>query len=387
LFGQFLSAKHFTTKDFKGNRKFFQKTFLSKTSMVKKNHLVCYALLLFLLCHLACKSDERSLPKPGEFALVAPVDSATGAALTPVFVWQTSDNATSYKLIISLNSDFSGSMEVADIQTNSYQLQTELAANTRYFWKVVSVSDGGEQSAVNSGLCFRTLASPPKPSPGISVYHVSPVGDDNPGRGTREMPFKTLAYAATMVPPGEGDTIKLSAGTFFETEPALIPMGVHVKGAGENATIISSRGVKINPGVNTTDKDFKLWYDGSLIQLVSPGREAFRIKSSPAIAPEDGNQTISGFTIDGNGKKLKAGIWVENRNNVTMHHVSFRNIQQRGAVFAAGNRPPMPEPMFTPMRSALASVTCRPQSFQAWIAAASPKWMKASMWRASFGDR
>jgi hypothetical protein len=34
--------------------------------------------------------------------------------------------------------------------------------------------------------------------------------------------------------------------------------------------------------------------------------------------------------------------------------------------------PPMPEPMLTPMRSAFASVTCRPQSFQAWIAAARP---------------
>ncbi len=35
-------------------------------------------------------------------------------------------------------------------------------------------------------------------------------------------------------------------------------------------------------------------------------------------------------------------------------------------------RPPMPEPMFTPIRSAFSEVTSRPESLMAWIPAAMP---------------
>ena len=54
-------------------------------------------------------------------------------------------------------------------------------------------------------------------------------------------------------------------------------------------------------------------------------------------------------------------------------------------------RPPMPEPTMQPMRSAPASSSAspcgRPASCTAWIAAAMPKWMKVSMWRASLPGR
>ena len=50
--------------------------------------------------------------------------------------------------------------------------------------------------------------------------------------------------------------------------------------------------------------------------------------------------------------------------------------------------PPMPEPMLQPMRTASswdsASPVGKPLSCTACIAAASPRWMKRSMWRASF---
>jgi hypothetical protein len=139
-----------------------------------------------------------------------------------------------------------------------------------------------------------------------------------------------------MVPPNEGDTIFLTDGIFRETEPAIVAPGVNIIGSGESETILSSSGVKIPPTINQADKDFKLWYDGSLIQLTSPHYTLFRNSKSSVIAPENGNQTLSGFTIDGNSKSLKAGVWVENRNNVTMHHVSFKNLGQRGAVFSPG---------------------------------------------------
>ncbi len=50
-------------------------------------------------------------------------------------------------------------------------------------------------------------------------------------------------------------------------------------------------------------------------------------------------------------------------------------------------RPPMPEPILTPIRSALPGPTSRPESRKAWIPAAMPKWMKTSIRRASLADR
>jgi hypothetical protein len=69
---------------------------------------------------------------------------------------------------------------------------------------------------------------------------------------------------------------------------------------------------------------------------------------SPAqmIGPVDGNHTISGFTIDGNNKSLKAGIWIVNRNNIVVNNVNFVNLKQTGAVFTRGDMwyyEPLPE--------------------------------------------
>ena len=50
-------------------------------------------------------------------------------------------------------------------------------------------------------------------------------------------------------------------------------------------------------------------------------------------------------------------------------------------------RPPIPEPMDTPIRSRLASVTSRPESRTAWKLAARPYWMNRSSLRASLADR
>ncbi|MBC7887287.1 MAG: hypothetical protein H7Z13_05315 [Ferruginibacter sp.] len=172
------------------------------------------------------------------------------------------------------------------------------------------------------------------PTPHNTRYYVSPKGEDKKGNGSYRKPFKTLAYAASKVPSNEGATIELSAGTFIETKPTLLPLGVSIMGAGQEKTILSSTGVSYPDGV----AENKLWYDGSLVQLVSPHYSIAKDTGSMVIAPAEGNQEISGFTIDGNNKKLKAGVWVENRNNVTMHHVSFKNLDQRGAVFSPGEK-------------------------------------------------
>ena len=306
---------------------------------MKNNRIIVFFLFCIAFFQVSCKSDEIAVALTGDFLQTSPEASETGVSPLATFKWAAAPNAESYHLVVSVNVDFTAPViDFSNITETQFTLTTGLVSNTRYFWIVTAENKSGSKTASNAGIFFRIKAETPEPTAIGSCYYVSPDGDDNPGRGTKANPFKTLAFAASMVPAACNDTIFLSAGTFMETEPAMIPIGVSVIGAGESQTILSSKGVKIPATVNSSDPNFKLWYDGSLIQLVSPHNALFRNTKSTVIAPENGNQTLSGFTIDGNDKSLKAGIWIENRDNVTMHHVTFKNLQQRGAVFAPGNK-------------------------------------------------
>lgn len=270
---------------------------------------------------------------PGAFTLVAPVDGATNVSVTPGFSWNASSGATSYTLVVSINSNYSSpAINVSNLTSTSYTPATALTSNTKYYWKVTATSAAGSTVAGNAGISFTTATAP---APGTN-YYVSTTGSDTSGDGSAARPWKTLAYAATQVPAGLNNTINLAAGTYYETVATMLPLGVNIKGAGESSTTITSNGPIPAPGVDQSSADWKLWHEGSLIQLFSPGYSGSNPKyGSPdqMIPSVDGNQTLSGFTVDGNNKQIKAGVWVENRNNVTMHHVTFKNLQMRGAVF------------------------------------------------------
>lgn len=296
-------------------------------------------MLLWLLpafVSLACNEDNTPRAIVG-FSQVSPADKARNVSNKPVFEWTSAGEAISYTVIVAKDSEFKNQVFKLDgITSLQVNLTTELEDGFQYYWKVLAVNAETSLAASNAGASFRVSIGLPNASPGTTRYYVSTSGEDNPDCGTIDKPFKSLSYAASRVPPNEGDVIEIGAGTFFESEPALIPPGVNVLGAGQDKTILSSSGVTVPVTVNPSASDYHLWYDGSLIQLVSRHKLIPRSPNSASYAPMNGDQTLSGFTIDGNGKKLKAGVWVENRNNVTMHHVSFRDIMLRGAVFAPG---------------------------------------------------
>ncbi|QGQ95175.1 carbohydrate-binding protein [Paenibacillus psychroresistens] len=301
------------------------------------------------LDYLSIQADP--VPIPGAFNQTAPVNGSTGVNVTPSFTWGSSSNAASYTLVVSTNSSFtSPAINLSGLTTNSYSPNTALSANTLYYWKVTAINASGSKLATNSGISFTTGAAPtptpvptatptpaptPTPVPG-STFYISPSGNDSTGTGTNGNPWKSLAYAAAHVPAGLGNTIYLKAGIYYETVATILPLGVNIQGAGESTTTVTSNGAIPAPGVDQGSADWKLWYEGTLIQLTSPGYSGANPRYG---APEtmvnsaNGNQTLSGFTIDGNNKQIKAGVWVENRNNVTMHHVTFNNLQMRGAVF------------------------------------------------------
>ena len=187
-----------------------------------------------------------------------------------------------------------------DISTNGGTSWTSLISNT--------ANDGTQTITVPNitGNTCRIRVQEPDGTPtdtsnsnftitnNANVFYVDPAGSDSTGTGSISNPWKTLAYAVSR-PLTQGATVHLNAGTYNETQASVVPVGVNVEGAGVNNTIIRS-----------TIAD-------TLIKLQSS-------------SITNGNQTLSNFKIDGQSRQLDHGIVVYNRQNVTLHDLSFSEI-------------------------------------------------------------
>lgn len=288
-------------------------------------------------------------PPPGSFSLSAPSANAQDVSRFPQFNWSAASAATSYHITVDDNANFSSPViDQSGITSTSYSSGNALDASKDYYWKVVANNSVGSTNASNNGIKFTT---------GDVVtgsFYVSTSGSDANGNGSAGNPWKTLAYAVSQIPAGQNNTLHIAAGTYVETQPVKVPLGVNLEGAGvDQVTITSAGSVPVDAGVDVTSGDWKLWYHGSLIQLYSggyQGGDAVLYGSPDEMIPSsNGNQYLTGFTVDGANKQVKAGIWVQNRNNVTMHHVKVQNCEQRGAVFTRSDLwwyEPMPEGMW-----------------------------------------
>jgi hypothetical protein len=142
-------------------------------------------------------------------------------------------------------------------------------------------------------------------------FYVSVTGSDA-GNGSAANPWRTLGHAASNVPANQGFIIVLSAGTFVENAMVEIPNGVSVVGAGIDTTILKA---------------------ASSLYYYPPYPEYDRYKFLINLHDTNqmnGNQTLSGFTIDGDEKKLHGGIFVRKRNNVIIENVKVQNTNFTG---------------------------------------------------------
>jgi len=146
-------------------------------------------------------------------------------------------------------------------------------------------------------VCFQSIFA--------TDYYVSTSGSDASGNGSQASPWRSLRVACTKVAANQGHTIRVSAGTFLETQIA-VPTGVNIIGAGKDQTILKA--------------DPSFYYNPA-----SPGyatNKYLLFLNSNSLS--NGNQSLKDFTVDGDGKKLHGGIWVKFRTNVLIQRVKIQ---------------------------------------------------------------
>lgn len=146
----------------------------------------------------------------------------------------------------------------------------------------------------------------------MSKYFVTLTGDDTLGDGSVTKPWKSLFTAVSKVAPNQGHVIQLGPGTFIERGLIEVPLGTSIVGSGKDATIL-----KAAPPFYYHPSDPGYATDKFLLSL-----SAYNMQT--------GNQSLSNFTIDGDGKQLHGGIFVHYRSNVTIDEVKVQNTNFNG---------------------------------------------------------
>jgi hypothetical protein len=133
-----------------------------------------------------------------------------------------------------------------------------------------------------------------------ATYYVDPNGNDTSGNGSSTSPWKSLSTACSKV--GSGNTIYLNAGSYSDNNRCNLATGVTIQGAGSAAVTITSA------------------YSGG-----SGTAYIYRENTQTNPVPH-GNNDISGFTLNGSNKTLRAGISIRGTDAITIHDMKFTKI-------------------------------------------------------------
>ncbi len=92
-------------------------------------------------------------------ALLTPVHQVIDVALKPTFTWEANDCSLSYTLQISTFPDFSDiEYQIFDLNTTSYTMLVNLEKGTKYYWRVVLLSNLGDELYTDA-FEFTTLST------------------------------------------------------------------------------------------------------------------------------------------------------------------------------------------------------------------------------------
>lgn len=178
-----------------------------------------------------------------------------------------------------------GATVVISSPTTADTLVTGLVLGSYTFQ--LSVSDGHGGAADDT---TQVVVTP------TTIYFIAVSGDDTTGSGTAADPWQTLSKACTVVTTA-GSLIRVTSGTYPETQPCVLAVGVSIEGEGVASHIVSSH------------KASSI-LDGAII-LDSPSEGT------------DGRQSISNLKLDGNLLAADNAIVLHARSNVKLHDLTI----------------------------------------------------------------
>lgn len=140
---------------------------------------------------------------PGVPGLLAPQHGSSTTDTTPTFLWAASTAATSYRLLVDNNGDFSSPEISADVNTPQYTPGAALAAGT-YNWAVMSYNGASGCNAYKwSAIASFTVASGP------TCYQLNL---DRSGQGSVPTPAPAASSGCANGRYTAGQAIALTAG-------------------------------------------------------------------------------------------------------------------------------------------------------------------------------
>ncbi len=161
--------------------------------------------------------------------LSSPTNNATGVSISPTLVWNAAAYATSYRVQVSMSSEF-GSFIVNDSVTTTSRSVSSVDYSTTYYWRVYSKNNVGS-SAWSSTWAFTTGREPCEGDAAISSLDQLVISDQSGGsqvlyvRNTGRGIDSSLGASNEMPPqPARGIySARFRSGKFIEGVPPNQP--------------------------------------------------------------------------------------------------------------------------------------------------------------------
>ncbi|MCI0449831.1 MAG: hypothetical protein L0Y79_08610 [Chlorobi bacterium] len=138
--------------------------------MMKNKYLINALLILTLIS--GCKDDQpvetpiNTNQNPNAPQLLSPADNSTIEPVTPTLSWESFPNTSTYRVQISLDANFAGTMIKDTNNISGIQLTVPgglLTTNVYYYWRVIANIQGGGTSNWSATWRFKIILAPPPP--------------------------------------------------------------------------------------------------------------------------------------------------------------------------------------------------------------------------------
>lgn len=202
---------------------------------------------------------------PTQFATTTLNTNFSDAKTIPGYAYTGIAAATEKNLVVNYP-------DVKSLKPNKLASRAEVSA-----FLCQALAGSSEQA---SGIPEQYIAG--RTSSKSKYYYVDIKGSDK-AKGTQSSPWRTLNKAFASVPPDQGYTIQIGAGTFDIGKKVSVPSGVNLVGSGVNSTTLTGE-----------------------LRLVG-------VK----------NITISRMKFDGKNRAYELGMYILDANKLTIHDLAF----------------------------------------------------------------